>query len=209
MQWRWWILVAIEEVFSSRGRMKILRVLAEIGELNVSEIARRAGLMRARACAQHTENYEKVWNYWGNRAMGLCTTCKNSQLLKGLGRNLEKVYTSFLHLIITYHLNAKWIMCLKPVKASSWVVGGDRKPRSRKNTSSVFPALNQLAGAARLLGRKVGWPVGKHEARGKIVALHGKNGLVRARFRKGMPGQALGSLVEIIGWIKSTCLLCQ
>jgi ribosomal protein L35AE/L33A len=39
--------------------------------------------------------------------------------------------------------------------------------------------------------------------------LHGKNGLVRARFRKGMPGQALGSLVEIIGWIKSTCLLCQ
>ena len=36
--------MAIEEVFSSRGRMKILRVLAEIGELNVSEIARRAGL---------------------------------------------------------------------------------------------------------------------------------------------------------------------
>jgi len=29
--------------------------------------------------------------------------------------------------------------------------------------------------------------------------LHGKNGLVRARFKKGMPGQALGSLVEIIG----------
>jgi len=36
--------LAIEEVFSSRGRVKILRILAEIGELNISEIARRAGL---------------------------------------------------------------------------------------------------------------------------------------------------------------------
>jgi len=36
--------VAIEEIFSSKGRMKILRILSEIGELNISEIARRAGL---------------------------------------------------------------------------------------------------------------------------------------------------------------------
>lgn len=34
----------IEEVFSSKGRVKILRILAEIGELNISELARRAGL---------------------------------------------------------------------------------------------------------------------------------------------------------------------
>jgi large subunit ribosomal protein L35Ae len=62
-----------------------------------------------------------------------------------------------------------------------------------------FPGIESVSGAARLIGRKVAWPVGKHEARGKIVALHGKNGLVRARFRKGVPGQALGSLIEIIG----------
>lgn len=36
--------MAIEEVLSSKGRVKILRILAEIGELNISEIARRAGL---------------------------------------------------------------------------------------------------------------------------------------------------------------------
>ena len=36
--------MTIEEVFSSKGRVKILRILAEIGELNISEIARRAGL---------------------------------------------------------------------------------------------------------------------------------------------------------------------
>jgi DNA-binding transcriptional ArsR family regulator len=31
----------IEDVFSSRLRMKILKILHEVGELNVSEIARR------------------------------------------------------------------------------------------------------------------------------------------------------------------------
>ena len=36
--------MAIEEVFSSKGRVKILRILVEIVELNISEIARRAGL---------------------------------------------------------------------------------------------------------------------------------------------------------------------
>ncbi len=36
--------MAIEDVFSSKGRVKILKILAEIGELNISEIARRAGL---------------------------------------------------------------------------------------------------------------------------------------------------------------------
>ncbi len=34
----------IEEVFSSKGRVRILRILSEIGELNISDIARRAGL---------------------------------------------------------------------------------------------------------------------------------------------------------------------
>lgn len=33
----------IEDVFSSRLRMKILKILAQVGELNVSEIARRLG----------------------------------------------------------------------------------------------------------------------------------------------------------------------
>jgi predicted transcriptional regulator len=36
--------MAIEDIFSSKGRVKILKILAEIGELNISEIARRAGL---------------------------------------------------------------------------------------------------------------------------------------------------------------------
>jgi len=38
------VATAIENVFSSKGRVKILRILVEIGELNISEIARRAKL---------------------------------------------------------------------------------------------------------------------------------------------------------------------
>ena len=48
----------IEDVFSSRGRVKILRLLVEIGELNVSEIARRVGLSYATA-KQHLSVLEQ------------------------------------------------------------------------------------------------------------------------------------------------------
>jgi DNA-binding transcriptional ArsR family regulator len=49
--------MSIEDVLSSRGRVKILRILVEIGELNISEIARRAGLNYA-TTNQHLEALE-------------------------------------------------------------------------------------------------------------------------------------------------------
>jgi len=36
--------MSIETIFSSKGRVKILKILVDIGELNISEIARRARL---------------------------------------------------------------------------------------------------------------------------------------------------------------------
>jgi predicted transcriptional regulator len=36
--------LSIEDVFSSKGRVRILKILTEIGELNISDIARRAKL---------------------------------------------------------------------------------------------------------------------------------------------------------------------
>jgi len=36
--------IPVEFLFSSRGRIKVIRLLAECGELNISEIARRAQL---------------------------------------------------------------------------------------------------------------------------------------------------------------------
>ena len=74
-------------------------------------------------------------------------------------------------------------------------------PRSQHPKECILQFLGFKSSneAARLLGRKVAWPVGERRIRGKIVALHGKTGLVRARFGKGVPGQAIGTRVEIIG----------
>jgi len=61
-----------------------------------------------------------------------------------------------------------------------------------------FAEVKSAKQAAQLIGRKVAWPIGERKIRGKIVAVHGKNGLVRVRFRRGLPGQT-GTLIEIIG----------
>lgn len=54
--------------------------------------------------------------------------------------------------------------------------------------------------ASRLIGRKVVWvpPGGRQAVIGKIVKVHGKSGRVIAKFRKPLPGQALGSPVAVI-----------
>jgi len=73
-------------------------------------------------------------------------------------------------------------------------------PRTQHSKEYIiqFTGVKSVSEAARLIGRKVAWPVGRRTVRGKIVALHGKNGLVRARFRKGLQGQ-IGTRVEIVG----------
>ncbi len=74
-------------------------------------------------------------------------------------------------------------------------------PRTQRPKECIikFSDIKSPGEAARFIGRKVAWPVGKPKIRGKIVSLHGKNGLVRARFRKGVPGQAIGTAIEVIG----------
>lgn len=44
----------VEEVLSSRGRVRMLRILLSVGELNISELARRAGLSHV-AAALHVD----------------------------------------------------------------------------------------------------------------------------------------------------------
>lgn len=55
------------------------------------------------------------------------------------------------------------------------------------------------ANAASLVGKRVVWksPAGK-EIHGKIVGPHGNSGAVRARFNRGMPGQAIGGRAELV-----------
>tara|TARA_Y100000034_G_scaffold35645_2_gene43746 strand:- start:7775 stop:8032 length:258 start_codon:yes stop_codon:yes gene_type:complete len=52
--------------------------------------------------------------------------------------------------------------------------------------------------AAKLVGKEVSWksPAGK-EMKGKIAATHGNSGCVRAIFDIGLPGQSLGTKIEI------------
>ncbi|NVM04239.1 MAG: winged helix-turn-helix transcriptional regulator [Candidatus Helarchaeota archaeon] len=45
-------LPPIEDIFSSRGRIKVLMILAKEGELNISEIAKRANLNHG-SCSNH------------------------------------------------------------------------------------------------------------------------------------------------------------
>ncbi|MEM2272964.1 MAG: 50S ribosomal protein L35ae [Candidatus Bathyarchaeia archaeon] len=63
-----------------------------------------------------------------------------------------------------------------------------------------FPGINSRREAGQIIGRRVSWTNGKKNTIvGVIVAPHGNKGLVRARFKKGLPGQALGTEVKIIG----------
>ena len=48
------------------------------------------------------------------------------------------------------------------------------------------------------MGQKVVWKSKNKRLVGKIVGFHGKNGAVRAKFKKGVPGQALETTVELI-----------
>ena len=62
-----------------------------------------------------------------------------------------------------------------------------------------FAHENSVSKIGQLVGRKVIWKHGEKTIIGKIVSLHGRNGVVRAKFRKGLPGHALGTTVELVG----------
>lgn len=52
--------------------------------------------------------------------------------------------------------------------------------------------------AAKLVGKAVTWtsPAGK-KISGKVSSAHGNSGIVRAIFETGLPGQAVGTEVEL------------
>ena len=62
-----------------------------------------------------------------------------------------------------------------------------------------IPGIKSREEAQKLVGKKVIWrsPGGKGIV-GEIRAPHGNGGKVRARFERGLPGQALGTEVEIL-----------
>jgi len=70
-----------------------------------------------------------------------------------------------------------------------------------QNTSEClvqFTDVTAMAQAGQLIGQKVIWKNEKTRHPGKIVGFHGKNGIVIVRFKKGVPGQALGTGVQLV-----------
>ena len=74
---------------------------------------------------------------------------------------------------------------------------GIRTQASRECLIQFTDAASQEQ-PGKFIGRKFVWKGEKSSLVGKIVGLHGKNGVVRVRFKKGVPGQAIGSLVELV-----------
>ena len=82
------------------------------------------------------------------------------------------------------------------------VIVNFRMGRHTQKTNQMIlqiPDINNKDKAKKLIGKKVVWksPAGKQIA-GTIKKDHGNKGAVRAYFEKGMPGQSIGTKIEII-----------
>jgi large subunit ribosomal protein L35Ae len=75
---------------------------------------------------------------------------------------------------------------------------GPKTQRSKERIISFY-GVNSVKEAGSLIGKKISWSIEKKKCIGKILSFHGKKGLLVARFRKGLPGKAMGTLVEICG----------
>ena len=61
------------------------------------------------------------------------------------------------------------------------------------------PGIDSLEKAKHFVGKKVLWlSPAKKELTGIIKRTHGNNGALRAVFEKGLPGQSLGTKIQIL-----------
>ncbi len=61
-----------------------------------------------------------------------------------------------------------------------------------------FDAETAYTQAGGILGKRVLWTDGKTTLYGKVAGFHGKNGVVVVKFKKGVPGQAIGTTVQLV-----------
>lgn len=61
-----------------------------------------------------------------------------------------------------------------------------------------FEGFDSAGSAGKLIGQKVKWKNQTTFLLGRITGLHGRNGIVEVTFKHGVPGQAIGTAVEII-----------
>ena len=75
--------------------------------------------------------------------------------------------------------------------------GGLRTQRNKQILVNI-DRIDTSDKAAKYIGRKVVWRSQKGNTLiGKIIGVHGRNGVLKARFKKGLPGQAMGTELEV------------
>lgn len=75
-----------------------------------------------------------------------------------------------------------------------------RKTYKPRHFLIEIPGTDSREKAAKFVGKSVVWKSSGKEAKlisGKISSAHGGNGVVRAIFERGLPGQAIGTSVEV------------
>ena len=72
-------------------------------------------------------------------------------------------------------------------------------PKSQTSRECLieFTGIDSVGLASKLVGKKVTWKNDTKTMSGKIMGAHGKNGMLRARFVHGVPGQAIGTIVKL------------
>ncbi|MHA1785963.1 MAG: 50S ribosomal protein L35ae [Candidatus Helarchaeota archaeon] len=90
---------------------------------------------------------------------------------------------------------------VKVIKGLKGTIINYRRSRHHQHMRHLlikFPEYDDEKKASQLIGREVQWTTRSGKIlRGKIKAVHGKNGVVRAIFEKSMPGESLGTEVTI------------
>ena len=75
-----------------------------------------------------------------------------------------------------------------------------RGKRTQRNNQMLIEIdmVDNRSKASEFIGRKVVWEnKSGTKIMGKIIGTHGKKGVVKAAFKKGLPGQAIGTPIII------------
>lgn len=75
-----------------------------------------------------------------------------------------------------------------------------RRSKHDQTTNQVIVVVDSVKdkeAAQKLVGKSVSWKSIKAELTGTIATAHGNKGALRVRFERGLPGQAIGSQVQI------------
>lgn len=77
-----------------------------------------------------------------------------------------------------------------------------RRGRHTQNVNQVLVSIEGVEDkekAKGFIGKKLLWKTpSDKEMKGEITALHGNKGVLRAKFERNLPGQALKSRVQIV-----------